>query len=405
MNPKLPIDELFRKKLSNHEVSPSDSLWENILMARAKKSKPTPKAWPIWLVSSIVLISFAILSKEILKDNNTNKAQITLTKSTKANLQGNIAINDLNPLTDAKKPFATNNDLTENQLRNSPVFISHSPEIPSESGLTPHIEKPLTIPEKIFEITEESSFESFSTISTLEASLPHELSLYSEYLPVPFKKKLWFAKIDFLLSQDYIHNSLEAKSSLFEPYATLRNESENLKISNSFMLRMGISTIKGWGLRSGIQYSRMQQSLTLLVPDATNKKEIKNIFETIDIPLVITKEQSFGKIRAGLSLGTYLNMAFNQRGSFYSPTSTLIEFTSSKPGAYPAFKNRLGASVYGGLSLSFPVGNSLEFIAEPYIRSRIPSISVDDYVLDQKIWIGGIFIGLRRQIGKGFYLP
>jgi hypothetical protein len=25
--------------------------------------------------------------------------------------------------------------------------------------------------------------------------------------------------------------------------------------------------------------------------------------------------------------------------------------------------------------------------------------------LEQKIWYGGLFIGFRKQIGKGFYLP
>jgi hypothetical protein len=229
--------------------------------------------------------------------------------------------------------------------------------------------------------------------------------MYSELLPVPFKKKLWFAKIDFLFSQDYVHSSLTAKTPLFDAYSTLRNNQEDLKVSNSFAVRMGISTVKGWGLRSGIQYSRMSQTLTLTIPDASQRTTSKNTFETIDIPLILTKEQSFGKLRAGLSLGTYLNMAFNQKGSFYSPSGTLIEFTSSKPGAYPAFKNRLGASLYSGISLSIPIGNSLEFMAEPYVRSRIPSISAEDYVLEQKIWYGGLFIGFRKQIGKGFYLP
>jgi hypothetical protein len=65
----------------------------------------------------------------------------------------------------------------------------------------------------------------------------------------------------------------------------------------------------------------------------------------------------------------------------------------------------LGASIYNGLSLSYPLGNSLELMVEPYLRTRIPSISADDYVLDQKIWYGGLFLGIRKQIGKGFYLP
>lgn len=403
MNPKSPLDEFFRRKLSNYEVPPSDSLWENIQMARAKKSKPLAKGWTKWLIATGILITFVVFSNEILIQNK--KDEITHTESVKANIKEAIEINDLNSVLNTKKPISNQITLIENHPPISPIFNPDAPEITNESSLSEVKEKPLSIAETIIEKSAENIFPSFSTISTLEATLPHELSLYSEYLPVPFKKKLWFAKIDFLLSQDFIHNTLKAKTSLFEPYANLRNEYEDLKIANSFMLRMGISTLKGWGLRSGIQYSRMQQTLAFQVPDASNKRGIKNIFETIDIPLILTKEQSFGKLRAGISLGTYLNMAFNQKGSFYSPTGTLIEFTSSKPGSYPAFKNRLGASAYAGLSLSFPIGNSLEFMAEPYFRTRIPSISVDDYVLDQKIWVGGIFIGLRKQIGKGFYLP
>lgn len=267
-------------------------------------------------------------------------------------------------------------------------------QVTNTTNITDQIEQPT-----------ESTFTSFPNIATLDATLPHELSMYSELLPVPFKKKLWFAKIDFLFSQDLVRSSLTAKTPLFDAYSTLRNNQEDLKVSNSFAIRMGISTIKGWGLRSGIQYSRMIQTLTFTIPDASQQTSSKNTFETIDIPLILTKEQSFGKLRAGLSLGTYLNMAFNQKGSFYSPSGTLIEFTSSKPGAYPAFKNRLGASLYSGISFSIPIGNSLEFMAEPYVRSRIPSISAEDYVLEQKIWYGGIFIGFRKQIGKGFYLP
>jgi len=402
MNPKSLIDEFFRRKLSNYEVPPSDSLWDNIQLARSKKSKPIAKVWATWLISSALVLTFVFISKELFIENKTAENTKTEASSTNQNLETNKNQPESNLETKKSIP---REPIVENQYSNLQILIPHSTEILNESLFPPVIAIPVTSEEVINKKSEEFPFNSFSTISTIAATLPHELSLYSEYLPVPFKKKLWFAKIDFLLSQDFIHNSLNSKTAPFETYASFRKEHEDLKVSNSFMLRMGISNIKGWGIRSGIQYSRMKQSLALQTPDVSNNISTKNTFETIDIPLILTKEHSFGKLRVGLSLGTYLNMTFNQKGSFYSPTGTLIEFTSSKPGSYPAFKNRLGASVYSGLSFSFPIGNSLEFMAEPYLRTKIPSISADDYVLDQKIWYGGIFIGFRKQIGKGFYLP
>ncbi len=398
MNPKSPLDELFRRKLSHYEVPPSDDLWGNIQLARAKKPTPRLPLWAPWLITSVCLATLIYFSQDFLTLEQTESTakqekpqQVYFTP--KSDSEVNIPISYVTTGAKSKK---------EAPIVNISLPLQSVAIIPAND--LEQVTNTTNITEQTVQASE-FTFTSFPNIATLDATLPHELSMYSELLPVPFNKKLWFAKIDFLLSQDFIHSSLTAKTPLFDAYSTLRNNQEDLKVSNSFAVRMGISTLKGWGLRSGIQYSRMSQTLTLIIPDASYRTTSKNTFETIDIPLILTKEQSFGKLRAGLSLGTYLNMAFNQKGSFYSPGGTLIEFTSSKPGAYPAFKNRLGASLYSGISLSIPIGNSLEFIAEPYVRYRIPAISAEDYVLEQKIWYGGLFIGFRKQIGKGFYLP
>jgi len=398
MNPKSPLDELFRRKLSHYEVPPSDDLWDNIQLARAKKTSPRLPFWAPWLITSVCLSTLIYFSQDFL----------FLEQTESTSLEEKPIHEHFTPKTDSKIPTPILSGKTRTLPKKvAPIFNNSLPPqaafIPSNDNIE-QVTNTTNITDQTVQASE-NNFTSFPNITTLDATLPHELSMYSELLPVPFKKKLWFAKIDFLLSQDFINSSLTAKTPLFDAYSALRNNQEDLKVSNSFAVRMGISTLKGWGLRSGIQYSRMSQTLTLTIPDASNGRTSKNTFETIDIPLILTKEQSFGKLRAGLSLGTYLNMAFNQKGSFYSPGGTLIEFTSSKPGAYPAFKNRLGASLYSGISLSIPIGNSLEFMAEPYVRSRIPSISAEDYVLEQKIWYGGLFIGFRKQIGKGFYLP
>ena len=398
MNPKSPLDELFRRKLSHYEVPPSDDLWGNIQLARAKKPTPRLPLWAPWLLTSVCLATLIYFSQDFLTLEQTESTakqekpqQVYFTP--KSDLEVNIPISYVTTGAKSKK---------EAPIVNISLPLQSVAIIPAND--LEQVTNTTNITEQTVQASE-FTFTSFPNIATLDATLPHELSMYSELLPVPFNKKLWFAKIDFLLSQDFVHSSLSSKTPLFDAYSTLRNNQEDLKVSNSFAIRMGISTLKGWGLRSGIQYSRMSQTLTLIIPDASYRTTSKNTFETIDIPLILTKEQSFGKLRAGLSLGTYLNMAFNQKGSFYSPGGTLIEFTSSKPGAYPAFKNRLGASLYSGISLSIPIGNSLEFIAEPYVRYRIPAISAEDYVLEQKIWYGGLFIGFRKQIGKGFYLP
>ena len=66
MNPKSPLDELFRRKLSHYEVPPSDDLWDNIQLARAKKPTPRLPFWAPWLITSLCLATLIYFSQDFL---------------------------------------------------------------------------------------------------------------------------------------------------------------------------------------------------------------------------------------------------------------------------------------------------------------------------------------------------
>ncbi|MDP4852349.1 MAG: hypothetical protein NWR22_04105, partial [Saprospiraceae bacterium] len=66
MNPKSPLDELFRRKLSHYEVTPSDDLWDNIQLARAKKPSPRIPFWAPWLFTSLCLATLIYFSHDYL---------------------------------------------------------------------------------------------------------------------------------------------------------------------------------------------------------------------------------------------------------------------------------------------------------------------------------------------------
>jgi hypothetical protein len=235
MNPKSPLDELFRRKLSHYEVPPSDDLWGNIQLARAKKPTPRLPLWAPWLLTSVCLATLIYFSQDFLTPEQT--------ESTAKQEKPQQAY--FTPKSDSEVNIPISYVTTGAKSKKEAPIVNISLPLQSVAIIPANDLEQVTNTTNLTEQTVQASeftFTSFPNIATLDATLPHELSMYSELLPVPFNKKLWFAKIDFLLSQDFVHSSLTAKTPLFDAYSTLRNNQEDLKVSNSFAVRMGIST-------------------------------------------------------------------------------------------------------------------------------------------------------------------
>ncbi len=80
MSDKKHIDRLFQEKLKDFEVSPSDSIWENIsteLQSRKKDKKGIPVWWRLAGVAAALLLLFTI-SQLMLNNNPTTPSEETV---------------------------------------------------------------------------------------------------------------------------------------------------------------------------------------------------------------------------------------------------------------------------------------------------------------------------------------
>jgi|GEM_PF-963535 len=442
MSKKSPLDDLFRRRLRSYEVSPPDNLWDNIQMARAQANAPAPgphrnlfriKWYAVLLLAGAGITASLLyrpLAPPYANELETSQEILPLgslrdvlpgTSLTSIPTERTLKPSTVSPLS-ALPLSMVNGKASFRTFQVSPSAEASEPATPrlqEKTAISPTSSQAFALDAKAEGIQilapgapGAASIEREAGVAMIINPLPglnyriiYEPDWSSGNLQPRFRKKLWFAKVDLLVAHQNVGGSLHAPSETYGYYASLRNDHESFDVSQGYLLRMGIASLRGWGLRSGIHYSRIGQTLTLLSPDASGRESIKNTFHLIDIPVLVSREFSLGPLRMGFSAGPYLNMAFNQRGSFFGPDGMLIEFTSSRPGTYPAYRNRLGASLFTGISLAYPLGGGFELLAEPHLRSRIPVISAEDYPLEQKIWYGGLSIGLRRQIGKGFYLP
>lgn len=446
MNERYPIDDHFRQRLYDHQYDPPMHLWEGLAAKRQQVTAPpapTRKRWP-WLALLVLFSSAAAwwLLHETPEGDPQEATVIALQKgNTSAAAKGRVtgpspAIVPFVPID--KTTSATSKmaipaagpggkqfpDKLPNALErgngkgvstpNTPSVTASAPAVQSlaESFLETGKEVGYTGEMGLAEETEikkdNRTWPSFNQLATPTVSaFPFRLRVYDEILTSRFRQRNWYAKMDLLVSYDQQFRQLTPMDDRYAGYAQLRNQSETQATAYSTTLRFGLIAKNGFSIRSGINWSRYTETATFgLVENPQGPTKRTNIFQTVDIPVLIGFERSLGRVNVGLNVGTYLNMAFNQSGEFYAPNGTSqVSFSSNNQDAYPAFKNRLGAGYYGSLAIGYDLKPGLELLLEPHYRVFPHAVTAPDYALTQRYHTWGVFLGVRKQIGSGFAIP
>lgn len=251
-----------------------------------------------------------------------------------------------------------------------------------------------------------------------------EAALDSIVLAPSFSKKNWNTTIDFMASMDFVLRNLEAKEAAFADYAKNRDETETFRHGTSFGMRLSTVSENGFAVRSGLNYSTINEQLNLKIGEEERLiakikyaedgsiigtdtslavvgtyKIVNNRYSELDIPLLVGYEYAGEKVAFSFNGGVFINMLSAQKGEFLSPnTDESVSFSSADPNSYRAFRNRLGLGFYGSMGVYFQVNDNLQFLLEPYFKMRPGSYTVDGYVLDQRFMTTGLFVGVRKSV-------
>jgi hypothetical protein len=238
------------------------------------------------------------------------------------------------------------------------------------------------------------------------------------------KERSWRTTIDVMASMDFVLRNLEAKESAYAAYAKRRDDTETFRHGTSVGMRLSTVSDNGFAVRSGLNYSTINEQLNLKIGEEERLiaqikyaedgsiigadttlatvglyRIVNNRYTELDIPLLVGYEYSGQKVSLSFNGGIHINMLSAQRGEFLSPnTDESVSFSSSDPNSYRAFRNRLGIGFYGSMGVYFQVNDNLQFLLEPYLKWRPGSYTVDAYVLDQRHTTAGLFVGMRKEI-------
>ena len=239
------------------------------------------------------------------------------------------------------------------------------------------------------------------------------------------ERRIWRSTVDFVVSPDLVSRELKAVSPQYEEYAAARNTTENFRYGFSAGVRFSTTAPSGLAVRSGLNYSQIneqfsyrndqEERVTITTEYGSNgqvigtdtvvdyfsvRRTVNNRYVTIDIPLILGYEFTAGNnFGVAINGGTFINMLFTQEGEFLSPaTFEPVEFSGDTPDTYHAYRNRLGLAFYGSIGLTCRLSEDLDLLIEPHIKWRPQSITTPGYVLQQRFFTSGLFLGLRKRV-------
>ena len=453
-----PIDAIFRDRLHDHSMESPMHLWGALEARRAAQVKQeNRRKLGFWLLSAVLLlcISGAVLiwltQKPTDSAGNTAPAptqsdepvaQIQKSPSNSGQLNADLKgvetssaanLSLKNPGSKAELLADQEIDLAKNKVVGTGHKASGS-QPRSKSGHTPAPNSILALEQPAASLVSDKTSASihadqstanqvmssetndtespvvveniqhltdFSSIDSKAYSVVYEPSLGLDggrplTLQLP---KGWRVYGELFGAVDVPTRTLKAREPEFESYLQAREQSETVQMGQRMALRFSMISIDGIAIRSGLSYSIHRETF--------NYQQVKqnNRFQTIDIPVILGYERNnVGKFTLSANAGVYVNMAFNQHGSFLSPDlNKVLEFSSNKPDAYPAFRNHLGLSWYGSVAASYPITPRLRLVIEPYVLRNSGSFTANDYAIDQRYQNWGINIGIRKKINKYIY--
>ncbi len=223
--------------------------------------------------------------------------------------------------------------------------------------------------------------------------------------------------LDMNASIDLAQRTMTARDPEMEDYLLEREKSEIPYFAFSAGLHLTALSERGFALKSGVDYSQINESfnfdggeveiITIIEGDTT--WEVKNLriratnrYQMVDIPLLAGYEHNFANFSLSVYGGAFLNVKFAKKGNIVSnETETMqpVGITTGEPEKFAAlFKDKLGLGWYTSFGFAYKLQHGTQIRVEPYFRFYPKSFSAVDNVIDQRYFLTGIKLGLRKRL-------
>jgi hypothetical protein len=405
------FDRIFRERLENFETEPPMHLWGNIVEARTAARRP----WLLWSGGFGMLALTAGIGIWLMSasgnqpDAVANGAfpipvEAALPAPVAAGSEEAAAIPAVAPLAQGVAERET-----EQPARQEQSALVQTAE---ETGFA---QEETAAPAALV-----ASFDALGAAQFPPLACRRFKDGFPENSCRPFSKEKWglnwYAEV--VGSPEYVFRSLSPRAKEFADYAEARSEMEEIRGGFSAGLRLSAVTDFGLSLRTGLQYSQINEVLNFRDPDdvriivtnvydgsgniigsdtiyeaGTHIRITYNRYRMVDLPVMLGYEFQFPRFSMTVHGGAIFNMAFAKKGDILSPEGDPVGINSSE-----AFRDRMGLSLAGGIGFNYRLRPDLQFVLEPQFRVVLDPVTRSDYPLRQEYFLTGINLGLRYKL-------
>lgn len=474
-NEQHPLDDLFKQRLEDAAAPVPDDMWARIERVRQQRRRKYVILWSLTGVAAAFLVGGLFAYWHFSNTGTSSPTSHTITEVATAQSTirpekstAQVAVPTAPPAAVAAEPVAVPAPIV---IRTSPghteahipasrpaTKVTHTeetndvpPSANDETALPAPAEMP--VPTLEFEslpveapVKTEDAMQDENEEETFKPSGPHQRERFSAVAQLPVKNFFESAPVDiklfanntircarfdnppfhwdleWLAGPAYAPSLLAAKTPESTAHLTKRLETETPGVSYNAGVRLGITSNAGLGLKTGLQYSQINDRFTYYVGRRMDVSVIwgpngeivgrdtvytegrsetrTNRLQFVEVPLLLGYERRVGKFRIGINAGAFLNLHFNANGAIYSPVADEpIDFgQEGDRNVLPIFRQDASASWYAGLSVAYNLRSRYSLIAEPYFKTFPNALSSSDYDLQQRYWMTGLQLGMRMRL-------
>lgn len=240
-----------------------------------------------------------------------------------------------------------------------------------------------------------------------------------------FAEKFLKVDMEVLAGPAYAHQQLQSRTVEGLEHLNDRQATESARLSFTGGFRIAATSSSGLGLRTGLAYTQINDRFehvigtmvdtsimhqydpngNIISSDTTWSSKVltateNNTLRFVEIPLLLTYEKQWGKLRVAVNGGAYLNVAFAAEGELLSPaTGEPVPFgQAGDAGVLPVFSKKATAAWYGSATVAYNLHSRMSIIAEPFFKTYPRALTNPDYDLQQNYWIAGMQVGMRMRL-------
>ena len=203
---------------------------------------------------------------------------------------------------------------------------------------------------------------------------------------------------ELVLGAAYAHQRFGLQAEGNQAQRELREVSEFPEVSYQVSARLRYRLGGSWRLVTGLTYValRNQFEYESMLQGSDRLLRSNNRLHLLEVPLLASYELPGRRLRVSINAGPLLHYTAGVSGRYLDPASA----RPRELGDSDQYRRQFGLGWTTSLTTTYPIGKqrSVVLLVEPFFKQYTGSFTARDAALSEHYWMGGLQVGLRKQL-------